>query len=88
MVRIDLKDAYFTSTCISAGGGQTYEFTCFPFGLATAPPVFTKVIEASCGVHQEQVSAVCGIHRLVSAHALEETGSDRADSSNSRSELV
>ena len=68
--------------------GQTYEFTRFPFGLATAPPVFTKVIEASCGVHQEQVSAVSGIHRPVSAHASEETGSDRADSSNSRSELV
>ena len=90
MVRIDIKDVYFavpicTKHCKYLRfhwRGQTYEFTCLPFGLACNASCLHEGDEAGCGVHQEQGSAVCGIHRRFSARASEETGSDRADSSD------
>nr|XP_046491856.1 uncharacterized protein LOC124223672 [Neodiprion pinetum] len=53
MANLDLQDAYFL---IPVGKkcrkflrfsfeGQLYEFTCLPFGLSSAPRVFTKVIK-------------------------------------------
>ena len=53
-----------------------------PIWAGCSPSCLHKGDEASCGIHQEQGSAVCGIHRRFSAHASEETGSDRADSSD------
>jgi len=52
MARIDLKDAYFAvPVCPSdrkylrfKWQSKGYEFTCLPFGLSTAPRVFTKVL--------------------------------------------
>ena len=52
MARIDLKDAYFAvPVCPSdrkylrfKWQSKSYEFTCLPFGLSTAPRVFTKVL--------------------------------------------
>ena len=52
MARIDLKDAYFAvPVCPSdckylhfKWRSKSYEFTCLPFGLSTAPRVFTKVL--------------------------------------------
>ena len=57
MVRIDLKDAYFAIPICTqhrkylrfCWRGQTYEFTCLPFGLATAPRVFTKAMKPVVG---------------------------------------
>ena len=57
MVRIDLKDAYLAIPISTqhrkylrfCWRGQTYEFTCLPFGLAVAPCVFTKVIKPVVG---------------------------------------
>jgi hypothetical protein len=53
LVKIDLKDAYLTVTIWK--GHQKYlrflwkdtmlEFACLPFGLATAPRVFTKLMK-------------------------------------------
>ncbi|XP_057327400.1 uncharacterized protein LOC130668903 [Microplitis mediator] len=53
MANLDLEDAYFLlSICISSRKflrfryqSQLYEFLCLPFGLATAPFVFTKVLK-------------------------------------------
>ena len=53
MVSIDLKDAYL-SVPIKEGGRKylrfaweerVYEFQCLPFGLSSAPRVFTKLLK-------------------------------------------
>ena len=57
MVRIDLKDAYFAVPICTEHRkylrfhwrGQTYEFTCLPFGLAAVPRVLTKVMKPVVG---------------------------------------
>jgi hypothetical protein len=51
--RIDLKDAYLSVPVFPAHrpylafdwDGQYYQWTCLPFGLATAPLVFTKLMK-------------------------------------------
>ena len=53
MVKIDLKDAYFTvpvwrnhQKFLRFVRKETmYEFVCLPFGLASAPRVFTKLMK-------------------------------------------
>lgn len=53
MATLDLKDAYYlvsideeyTKYLRFKFNGKTYEFTCLPFGLSTAPYVFTKILK-------------------------------------------
>ena len=53
MASIDLKDAYFSVTMAQqdrkllqfSWQGQIYEFQCLPFGLSSAPRVFTKLLK-------------------------------------------
>ena len=53
MAPIDLKDAYFSVTMAQQGQkllrfswqGQMYKFQCLPFGLRSAPRVFTKLLK-------------------------------------------
>ena len=53
MASIDLKDAYFSVTMAQqdrkllrfSWQGQMYEFQCLPFGLSSAPRVFTKLLK-------------------------------------------
>ena len=58
MCRIDLKDAYFAVPIAShhqkylrfSWKGQTFQFTCLPFGLSTAPRIFTKLLRPVVGL--------------------------------------
>ena len=53
MAKIDLKDAFFMvpiapqfcKFLLFSVGMQTYQFSCLPFGLCTAPRLFTKVLK-------------------------------------------
>ncbi len=52
VAKIDLKDAYFTIPIAKSDhrflhfhwNGLLWQFTCLPFGLASAPRVFTKIL--------------------------------------------
>ena len=53
MIKIDLKDAYFTVPVSNQHqplsrfmhGGLRYQFSCLPFGLGPAPRLFTKLLK-------------------------------------------
>lgn len=53
MIKIDLKDAYFAVPINQAHQrflqfqfqGVTYQFNCLPFGLSSAPRIFTKIMK-------------------------------------------
>ena len=57
MTRIDLKDAYFSISINPIHWkylrfkwlARIYQFTCLPFGLASAPRVFTKILRPVVG---------------------------------------
>ena len=61
LVKIDLKQAYF-SVPISQNhrkffcfqfNNKSYQFNCLPFGLASAPWVFTKTLKAIAALGRE-----------------------------------
>ena len=62
MVKIDLKDAYFTVTIWKGHQkflrflwkGTQWEFACLPFGIASAPRVFTKILNPVIGLLRKQ----------------------------------
>jgi len=58
MCKLDLKDAYFTIPLHSRSQkftrvqfkGKTYQFTCLPFGLTSAPHTCAKVLKPTAGI--------------------------------------
>lgn len=62
MASIDLKDAYLSVAVAMehrkylrfAWAEQTYEFQCLPFGLSSAPRVFTKLLKPVVGFLRRQ----------------------------------
>lgn len=61
LVKIDLKDAYFSIPIDQAHrrflcfqfGEQIYQFNCLPFGLTSAPWVFTKTLKPAVALGRE-----------------------------------
>ena len=60
-MKVDLKDAYFSIPidrehwkylCFKLGA-KTYQFTCLPFGLTSAPWVFTKTVKPIAALKRE-----------------------------------
>ena len=57
MCKLDLKDAYFSVPLHRRSQkfirfqfqGRTYQFTCLPFGLTSAPRIFTKILKPVTG---------------------------------------
>ena len=55
MAKVDLKDAFFMvpiapqhrNQLLFRLEGRAYQFNCLPFGLCTAPKVFTKILKPS-----------------------------------------
>ncbi|CAL8101581.1 unnamed protein product [Orchesella dallaii] len=62
MCKLDLKDAYFTIPVKHEHrkflqfewGGVTYQFTCLPFGLSSAPFAFTKITKPIVAVLRQE----------------------------------
>ena len=61
MASIDLKDAYLLVAVTEhrrylrfVWAEQTYEFQCLPFGLSSAPRVFTKLLKPVVGLLRHQ----------------------------------
>ena len=61
LIKIDLKDAYFSIPidqdhrkflCLQVGD-QIYQFNCLPFGLTSAPWVFTKTLKPVVALGRE-----------------------------------
>ena len=58
MVKLDLKDAYFTLSIWEKHQKfprfiwkeDLFEFACLPFGLASAPRIFTKLMKPVVGL--------------------------------------
>lgn len=69
MSTLDLKDAYYLVPIIESDkkflrfrfNGDLYEFACLPFGLNTAPYVFTKLMRPVVGHLRQQgfISVIC-----------------------------
>lgn len=68
MVKLDLKDAYLTVPVAEEHQrllrfewqGRKYQFVCLPFGLASAPRTFTKLLKPVVAFLRERgIRLVC-----------------------------
>ena len=87
MTRVDLKDAYFAVPVHAyhqrylrfQWKGQAYEFSCLPFGLASAPRVFTKIMKPVVGfLRSKGVRCVIYLDDLLVMHQDKEELKDQS----------
>ena len=88
LVKMDLKDAYFHNPHLGKppkvsevffGRRNLYEFACLPFGLASAPRIFTKIMKPLTGLLRQLLTRVeiypddmlitAETHELANCHA-------------------
>ena len=81
MVKLDLKDAYlqvpihqeYQSLLQFQWQGKTYQFVCLPFGLTSAPRVFTKIMKPVVGLlRQMGICLVIYLDDILIMHHLKE----------------
>lgn len=72
LTKIDLKDVYFAIPIHQSHQkylqfqGKSYRFTCLPFGLSSAPWVFTKTLKPALAVlHQRGVQMIAYIDDIL-----------------------
>jgi len=74
MSTVDLKDAYLSVPIAEehrkflrlSWEGKTFQFTCLPFGLCTAPRVFTKLLRPIMAhLHQQGIRSVIYLDDLL-----------------------
>ena len=87
MVRIDLKDAYFSIPVHQEyqkylrfiWGRKMYQFTCLPFGLSSAPRVFTKILRPIVGFFRSKgIRCVIYLDDLLLLAQMKETVKEHA----------
>ena len=90
MVKIDLKDAYFAVPIHRDHQqwlrfhwrDQDYQFCCLPFGLSSAPRVFTKITRPNSCVAEAIGSEIDCLHRRFSPFSSLQGGSPRTSSTH------
>lgn len=73
LIHINLKDAYFTIPIYPphqeflqfSQKSQCFQFTCLPFGLSSAPQVFTKLLKLMVGLKSQGVCCIIYINDLL-----------------------
>ena len=88
VTRVDLKDAYFTVPIHPTHQKylrfiwkqEIFQFTCLPFGLSSAPRVFTKLMKPVSGylrskgvksmVYIDDILLIAQFHELLKQHTL------------------
>ena len=87
MVRIDLKDAYFSIPVHQEyqkylrfiWERKMYQFTCLPFGLSSAPRVFTKILQPIVGFFRSKgIRCVIYLDDLLLLAQIKETVKEHA----------
>ena len=88
MAEVDLKDAYFTIPIHPdhqqhlrfVVEKQSFQFTCLPFGLSSAPWIFTKILKPVAALLREHGGEASHIHRRYPDNGRDQTTSGEAHS--------
>ena len=88
MAKVDLTDAYFNIPMHKTQrkylrfvwSGETYQFNCLPFGLSSAPWVFTKTLKPGAALLREMgVRLIVYIHDILILAETKERAQEQAE---------